>query len=222
MRIKINFSNSEVIFNDSLNKEVNGFINKVLGHGNKYHGSVSRYSVSSLQGAVKCEGGYSFPNGSYLYIASDDGEFMGAIMSGLMSNEGLHIRDMKYVNIEICDYDIGSKFDLVRTISPILISDGKKLVTFKDGNFIELLTEKSRKKLIYFGMNEKKANSLKLSLFHPENAKTASIPVGKAVNIGSKVMLYVEGHKDARKLMYELGFGKCTGFGFGAVSVNKK
>lgn len=222
MRIKVNFSSSKLVINDSLNKEVNGFINTVLGHGNKYHGSVSRYSVSSMQGATKCEGGYSFPNGSYLYIASDDGEFMGAIMSGLMSNTDLHVRDMRYINIEICDYDIGSKFDLVRAISPILISDGKKLVTFKDANFVELLTEKSRKKLIYFGMNERKANSLKLSLFHPENAKTASIPVGEAVNIGSKVMLYVEGHKDARKLIYELGFGKCTGFGFGAVSVNRK
>ena len=222
MRIKVNFSSSKILFYESANKEVNGFINKVLGEGNKYHGNVSRYSISSLQGAVKNGDGYSFPNGAYLYIASDDGGFIGAIMSGLMSNKDLHVRDMKYINIEICDYDIGSRFDLVRAISPILVTDGKRLVTFKDANFIDLLTEKSRKKLIYFGMDEKKANTLKLSLFHPENAKTASIPIGKAVNIGSKVMLYVEGHKDARKLIYELGFGKCTGFGFGAVSVNRK
>lgn len=222
MRIKVNFSSSEAVFNDSLNKEVNGFINRILGKGNKYHGNISRYSISSLQGATKKDNGYSFPNGSYLFIASDDGEFIGKIMSGLMSNEDLYIRDMRYTNIEICDYDIGSKFDLVRTISPILVSDGRRMVTYKDDDFIDILTKKSRKKLIYFGLDGKKANSLKLRLFHPENAKTASIPIGKAVNIGSKVMLYVEGHKDARKLIYEVGFGKCTGFGFGAVTVNKK
>ena len=222
MRIKINFSNSKIVFNESLNKEVNGFINKLLGEGNKYHGNISRYSVSSMQGAVKVGDSYSFPNGAYLFIASDDGEFIGNIMQGLITNSNLHIRDMYYTSIEISDYDIGTKFDLVRTISPILINDGSKQITFKDDNFIELLTQKSIKKLIFFGMDERKAKSLKLSLFHPENAKTASIPIGKSINIGSKVMLYVEGHKEARKLMYELGFGKCTGFGFGAVSVNKK
>ena len=222
MRLKLNFSNSKNVFNESLNKEVNGFINKVLGEGNKYHGNISRYSVSSLQGAVKNSNGYSFPNGSYLFISSDDGEFIGSIMQGLITKSDLHIRDMHYIGIEICDHAIGSKFDLVRTISPILISDGKKQITFKDANFIELLTQKSRKKLVFFGMNERMANSLEMELFHSENAETAAIPIGKAINIGSKVMLCVKGHKDARKMIYELGFGKCTGFGFGAVTVNKK
>ena len=222
MRIKVIFSSSKVIFNESLNKEVNGFINKILGEGNKYHGTISRYSISSLQGAVKNGNGYSFPNGSYLFISSSDGEFIGTVISGLINNQHLHIRDMEYIKMEICDYNVGSRFDLVRTISPILISEGNRFVTFKDDNFIELLTEKSIKKLIYSGLDEKKANTLKLQLFHAENAKTASIPIGEAVNIGSKVMLYVEGNKDARKLIYELGFGKCTGFGFGAVTINNK
>ena len=71
-------------------------------------------------------------------------------------------------------------------------------------------------------MNERKANSLQIELFHPENAETAAIPIGNVINIGSKVMLCVKGNKDARRAIYEFGFGKCTGFGFGAVTVNNK
>ena len=59
-----------------------------------------------------------------------------------------------------------------------------------------------------------------LELFHVENSNTISVKIGEAINIGSRVMMIVKGDKDARKLIYEIGFGKCTGFGFGAVSVN--
>jgi CRISPR/Cas system endoribonuclease Cas6 (RAMP superfamily) len=35
-------------------------------------------------------------------------------------------------------------------------------------------------------------------------------------------MLGVRGDKEARKKIYELGFGKSTGFGFGAVTIIRK
>ena len=222
MRIKLNFSNSKFVFNEFLNKEVNGFINKLLGEGNKYHGRFSRYSVSSIQGAVWNGDVYTFPNGGSVYISSDDAEFISLIIGGIMSASNLKIRDMKYINMEICDFEVGKSYDIVRTISPILISDGEKLLTFRDENFLETLIKKSRKKLISCGLNEKIANTLELELFHLEKANTLSIKIGDAVNIGSRVMLIAKGDRKARKLIYELGFGKCTGFGFGAVSLNEK
>lgn len=221
MRIKLIFSSSDYIFNERLNKDVNGLVNKLLGNGNKYHGSFSRYSVSDFQGAVWGENGFSFPNGGFFFISSDDADFMTSIIGGIMkSGADLYIKNMKYKGMDVCDFEVGKVFDVVRAISPILITDGKKLVTFRDKEFVGLLTEKSRKKLLRCGLDEKKANSLTLELFHVENANTISVKIGEAINIGSRVMMIVKGDKDARKLIYEIGFGKCTGFGFGAVSVN--
>ena len=48
------------------------------------------------------------------------------------------------------------------------------------------------------------------------------VEVKKQKNICSQVMLIVKGDKDIRKKMYELGFGKSTGFGFGAVTIIRK
>ena len=38
MRIKINFKENDKLVTQRLNKEVNGFINRLLGENNEYHG----------------------------------------------------------------------------------------------------------------------------------------------------------------------------------------
>ena len=44
------FNSSNEEFNKPLNKEINGFIMKLLGGVNDYHGKQSDYCVSTLQG----------------------------------------------------------------------------------------------------------------------------------------------------------------------------
>lgn len=223
MRLKINFSGSAKTFTRPLNKEVNGLVHKIIGADNEYHGAFSRYSVSSMQGGhMNKDGAIAFTDGGYFFISSDDAKFMETIIKGFLKNKkDLSIFDMVYNGWEIKDFIINDKFDLVRTISPILLSDGKKAVTFHDSNFIGLLTEKSIKKLIKCGYDEKIANTIKFEIFHPENYKTKMVEIKGVKNIANKIMLVVKGDKIARKALYELGLGKCTGFGFGAVSINK-
>ena len=221
MRIKIYFNSSDSVFKHPFNKKVNGFINKVLGANNNYHGKTSRYSVSPLLGAVKVDGGFSFPNGAHLYISSDDSEFITRIMIGLMEGNGTKIEDMYYVRTVICDFNVGSVYDLVRT-APLLLNYNGRVITVKDNDFTEILVRKTRKKLIHYGLSERIANTLNFKLFHEEKAKTVAIPIGNVINIGSKVMLVAEGSKKARRMAYELGLGKCTGFGFGSVTLNEK
>jgi len=129
---------------------------------------------------------------------------------------------MRYEKMEINDFIVNEKYDLVRTISPLLLSSKGKVITFKDADFIETLLEKTLKKLIKCGYDEKLVKTLNIKPFHFENAKTKMVQVGKQKNIGSNVMLYVEGNKKIRKALYEIGLGKCTGFGFGALSINNK
>ncbi len=224
MRIKLTFSNNIKPIHKPLNEEVNGFLNNVLGSKNKYHGTFSRYSVSSMQGGIMDEKGVlNFPNGGHIFISSDDYDFMGSILKGLsIKQDELYVFDMKYQRMEISDFIVNEKFDLVRTISPLMISVNGKNLTFEDEEFISVLTDKSIKKLIRCGYDVKSVKTLNVKLFHPENAKTKMVEVGKVKNIANRVMLYVEGNKDIRKALYELGLGKCTGFGFGAVTINNK
>lgn len=223
-RLKLNFSASNNRFRGVLNKKVNGFIHSLLGEGNKYHGTFSDYSISSMQGAVwNDDDTYSFPNGASVFVSSNNQDFINAIAVGLVSNKDLSIDDMHFTGFEVFEYKLRKEYDIVRAISPILVSTTeRRMLTFKDDGFIDLLREKSIKKLILAGVDERKANSIKFELFHPENARSICVKIGDAVNIGSRAMFIVRGNKQARETLYSMGLGKCTGFGFGAVSVNNK
>ena len=223
MRIKLNFDPNTKPIHNPLNKEVNGFINNVLGIGNEYHGKFSRYSVSSMQGGHMDKNGVlNFPNGGYVFVSSDSDEFISKFLRGISKKRNLlYVFDMKYKSMDIKDFKVNERFDLVRTISPILLSSkDKKVLTFQDEEFISILTEKSKKKLIKCGYDKNLVDTLNMRLFHPENSRTKMVQVGEQKNIASKIMLYVEGDKSVRKALYELGIGKCTGFGFGSVSIN--
>lgn len=225
MVLNINFKGNTDAFTKPLNKEVNGFINTCLGNGNKYHGNFSRYCISSMQGGhMDKNGTITFPNGGYIQVSSDDEEFLTNLVNGLMMNfnEGLCVATLKYKSFDVKAVEPYNEYDIIRTISPLYISKNSKSLTYKDDNFIEVLTDKSRKKLIHCGVSERIANTLNFKLFHSENAKTKMIECGKQKNICNQVMLYVTGDKRARLKIYELGLGKCTGFGFGAVTIIRK
>lgn len=223
MILNINFEGSGV-FDRPLNKEVNGLINRCLGENNKYHGSFSDYCISSIQGGKMSKGGLlMFPNGAYIQVSSNDKDFINDLVSGIIANcDNLSIGGLRYKDIDIGAFEPFKEYDIIRTISPLYISKNGRSLTFKDDNFIEVLTDKSRKKLMHNGLSERVANTLSFSLFHPENAKTKMIEIGKQKNICSQIMLYVKGDKKARTMLYEMGLGKCTGFGFGAVTIIRK
>ena len=223
MVLNINFK-GDAVFIGSLNKEVNGFINRCLGKENKYHGHFSNYCVSTMQGGkMNREGIISFSDGGNIQVSSYDVDFINDLVSGIVANsDNLSIGSLQFKSIDIDAFRPFKEYDIIRTISPLYISKDGKSLTFKDDNFLEVLTEKSRKKLIHNGLSERKANTLSFTLFHPEKAKTKMIEIGKQRNIGSQVMLYVKGDKAARTMIYELGLGKCTGFGFGAVTIIRK
>ena len=171
-------------------------------------------------GKMNKEGLIMFSDGAYIQVSSNDKDFINDLVSGIITNgDKLSIASLRYKNFDVNGFEPFEKFDIIRTISPLYLSNKGRSLTFKDDNFIEVLTEKSRKKLIHNGLSERVANTLSFSLFHPENAKTKMIEIGKQKNICSQIMLYVKGNKKARVMLYEMGLGKCTGFGFGAVTI---
>ena len=227
MRIKINFIGNDKPVTQRLNKEVNGFINRLLGENNEYHGKFSNYSVSPMLGYIidKEHHCLSYPEGAYIFVSSNDVTFMEKIINGLCFLSGdvfvgpLQLNKEKM--FEIDNFSVAKYYDIVRTNGPVIVKDDRKPVTFKDEEFLPILREKSIKKLIHNGIAEKDANSIKIELFHPEHARTEMHEIGRQKNIASRVMFRISGNIHARQTLYELGLGVSTGFGFGSVSLRK-
>ena len=234
MRIKINFKKTtESIpvrrFN-YLNKEINGFVNMLLGNNNEYHGKFSRYSVSPMLGYVfnRADKTIEFPSGAYINISTDDDVFMNRIVAGLLKIKSEVKVGHLYLNrdnmFNVSDFQIGRYFDIIRTTGPVIVKDGSEAVTFKsdEERFLKILRNKSVKKLVHNGIDEETAETLKFQLFHPENAREEVWEIGKQKNIVSRVMLVVKGNKTVREKLYNLGLGVSTGFGFGSVDIIRK
>lgn len=218
MRVKIQFENGNNKFPSSTQDAILGYVNSVLGTNNNYHGKFSDYNVSDLQGEKVIDESHRiiYPNGSHIYVSSPNMDFLSKF---LMDGHKYKLNDMSVKSIEVEPINVNTNYDVVRTYSPILLKKNNKQITFQDEDFIQLLTEKSKKKLIHNGISESDANTLKLELFHPENAKIQKRRVHNVTNIGSHIMLIVKGKENVRKKLYQLGLGYCTGCGFGFVNV---
>lgn len=230
MRLRINFQpQTQRQTSSVMNEQIYGFFNRILGKDNKWHGQPNQvHSISTMQGGVPDENGVlQYPEGGHIFVSSPDDEFILAVMHSVdFADDEISVCSMKLADIERCSVECfvpNEKFDIVRTISPVCLKNNEnRAVLFNDPDFIHILTEKSRKKLLKFGLGERVVGSLRFELFHPENAKVKTVMLHKQMNLVSKVMFVVKGSKTARKTLYEMGIGKSTCFGFGAVTINRQ
>lgn len=224
MRLKLYFGKSDTVFKNDLYDHTLSFLHKCLGENNKYHNAFSQYSISTPLGYKVKGDGVIFPNGGTMYVNSNDVNFINDLIKGILNQQKLSIGDMPYCGMEMFEYDVHSDYDLVRTLTPIVLrrKADRKYLTYKDGtDFFSILEEQCKKKLIHLGY-EKDAESLKLIPFHLENSKVKYVKFKKGCFPASQMMFIVQGTKTARKNLYELGFGSITGSGFGNIEINKR
>lgn len=223
MRLTLNFEPSERVFETPVEDFVVGFVQKMLGDGNKWHNSFSAYNISTMQGWDIKDGKIYFPKGGYFHISSIDMEFMKTITDNLLKcYDTAVLRDMKLKNFSFTADSIHSDYDIVKTISPILLkTKDNRIVTFKDDDFIRLLTEQCKAKLLHNGFNESDVRDFEIQPFHFEDAvvkytkrKNYSLPA-------SRVMLVIKGKPKCRKVLYEMGIGSSTGYCYGTVEIMK-
>lgn len=222
MRIKLTFGATSTPFTEPTQNYVNGVIHTILGKGNSYHDTFSNYSVSMLRGGKYTDKGLVYPNGGEVYVSSPDMEFIDTFLINLIHQQGLMLRDMKLLSYEVSEIKVHSDYDIIHTLSPILLKKDNRRITFKDDGFIERLNEQSMAKLVKNGLTEADLKGFVIKPFHFENGQVKLPKVNNVVNPSSKVMLVVEGTPIARKTIYEMGLGNSTGCGFGAVKVRIK
>lgn len=206
----------------------NGYINRVLGENNTHHGEKG-HSISSIQGGSmvdKSKGLIGFPNGrGWFYVSSNDKEFINDVEDALFDDDDCVVREGIKMDIFVhCEKDVNKYYDIVKTLSPILVSgtvDGNlHFYTLEDADYIDVLTQSTRRKLIASGIPEKTANGINIELCGKlENYKRKKdlVKIHNKFNFGSSVLLKVSGCKNARIALYNMGLGQSTGIGFGAV-----
>ena len=225
MRLKLFFTKSDTSYKDDIYDHTLSFLHGCLGKNNKYHSAFSNYSITPPLGYVVEGDSIKYPNGASMYINSNDNEFINNVVKGILNNKSLKIGDMNYCGMEMYEYNVHSDYDMVRSITPILLKNKEdgKYITYKDrDDYFKLLEAQCKKKLLHCGFNENKVNKLKFIPFHLENAKTKYVKFKKGCLPTSQLMFIVEGDRTLRKNLYELGFGNLTGCGFGNIEINKR
>ena len=144
--------------------------------------------------------GEKFPNGGYVYFTTNSDELMSKVAMALFNmNSSVAVGDLAYKNFEMSkDFHIHSDYDIVRTVSPILLKSNHKKITIRDDKFLSLLRERSIEKLVANGMDKTKADTLSIEMFHKENAQVIDMQYNGIHNFATKAMFIVKGHRQAR------------------------
>lgn len=203
--------------------EVNGFIyNHLFDRDEEIHSSFSPYSISGLQGLVTSDDSkHLVPNMEpYIQVSSNSDEITNKVVCGVIKtiNSKKKVLFGRCVTHILCEDDskVGKNYDVVKTLSPVLlIKDGKKL-TYRDEGWETLLTEHCRKKLLKNGIVD---DTFRIEFNKPENIKAKNVFVGNVFNPCTSFVATVYGKPKTRKAIYSLGIGGSTGSGFGAVEV---
>lgn len=76
-----------------------------------------------------------FSDGAYIQVSSNDKDFINDLVSGIITNgDKLSIASLRYKNFDVNGFEPFEKFDIIRTISPLYLSDKGRSLTFKDDN----------------------------------------------------------------------------------------
>lgn len=226
MIFNIIFEKTDKVIDFNNQHQMNGFIFTMLGEmAEKYHNAYSGYSVSSIQGGrmSPCKKGLVFDESPFVQISSNDNSVIGDFV-----NCALNAIDKKTANffglypVRIEGpyiFNCCTNYDVVRTMSPILVKkDGVKL-TCNDDGWVDALTDNCVKKLKHSDIVD---DTFRIVVGNKDNIHSKIVMVGEVFNPCTEGVFMVYGKRSTREVLYNSGLGNSTGSGFGAIRILKK
>jgi len=198
-----------------------GALHKWLGP-NTYHGEISLYSFSWLQGGKGTKGGLRFPNGARWFVSALDDDFLMRSIKGILGKPDIRW-GMRVERAEILPNPPFKEKGVVRFIaaSPIFIKrklspDETKHYLYTDPESDALLTENLQMKLREAGLSDEGV-SVRFDREYPR-AKTQLVTYRGIDNRCSFCPVFVEGSREQLEFAWTVGLGNSTGIGFGALN----
>lgn len=212
------------------------FNHDVLNDEADYHAGKHEYALSDIMDKVFDEDGkFSFKNEPYVIFSSDNSDLVTKVIENVLAKRP-KLMGLPFININVGDYEVHRKdknsYDIVSFMkSPLLLREKAynekrvNYVTVKDDNFIEKLTEQTKKKLLnlkFKPLSIKDVESISFKIFHPESAHVCRVDYKDRWNIASRVCLMVFGTPEARRALYTVGVGNSTSTCFGIPRIINK
>ena len=225
MILKIYFEENGMTIPFQHQDVLNGVFYRTLLKGNQeIHDNFSNYAVSSIQNCHKVEDGLMPYTGEEPFIQVSTPEENEHLIIKLLTALPIHIKaktklffGRAITNYEITEFDVNPyEFDIIHTISPVLIIKNGQRYTFQNTDkWEEMMNEICRKKLEHQGIID---NSFRI-VCDKSKLKAKSILVSTAYNKCTNFVGIVYGKPNTRKTLYNLGIGGSTGSGFGSVAI---
>lgn len=197
-----------------------GCIHKWIGANNDYHGRISLYSFSWLQGGRVKNGILSFPYGARFFISFYDSDVVKNIIRTILDDPAMFC-GMEVADISLTEAPNFTERDLYYCGSPILIKRRTENGSYRQFNYMDAesglyMKETLLSKMREAGMQEDdtldirfdtsyKGKKLKLVHYHDIGNKASLCPV------------IIHGKPETKQFAWEVGIGNSTGIGFGAI-----
>lgn len=220
MRLKITLTpNREIVPYNHL-PVLAGALHKWLGP-NEYHGEISLYSFSWLQGGRPTRNGLRFPRGASWYISALDDDFLMRSIKGILKDGDVRW-GMRVERAEVLPNPDFPDFGEVRFLvaSPIFVkrkleNGDTKHYLYTDLESDELLTENLQLKLTQGGLSNENV-SVRFDREYLK-AKTQLVTYRGIDNRCSYCPVFVKGTKEQLGFAWTVGLGNSTGIGFGGL-----
>jgi CRISPR-associated endoribonuclease Cas6 len=224
MRIKINFTESNVLLPINNQNIVNSYIHKCIGINNVYHDSKNDYCISMLCSGVLNDDKtlISYPNGCYITVSSLNMEFMNKLLIGIISNPNLY-KDIKFKNIEHINEIFINGWNHFTTLSPFIIKEYKdkknySFLTIDNIDFEFKVKEYLINKLSKINpLFIKDVENFDIKIHNHINHKVKYIKIHNVKNLANKCQIDIKCTKQIAELLYNIGIGQSCGCGFGTI-----
>lgn len=222
MRIKITFTGTDKQIPINNQTIVNSFIHKCLGENNEYHDAKNNYSVSMLNGGKLSDDKkyLKYDNGGYIIVSSNDTNFFGKLIVGMMSKPVFYL-DMKFKTFDYIQEEMGNGWNNFYTISPFII---KKYIDKKNYTFHKLTDSDFKDSIKQHIINKTKklypnidTSEIDVQITDYHSNKVKKIMIHGVSNYANRCNVSVFCNKVVAEMLYNTGLGQSCGSGFGCV-----
>lgn len=234
MRIKIKFTENKTPVPMRNQSDINYYVHKCLGEGNKYHDSKNDYSISNLQGGRESETktfqirngkkieakNLEFKNGGYIIVTSLNSEFLNDLIKGIVNNPEFKW-GMEYKNIEPIEENFFNGLNHFATLTPFIVKKytDKKTYTFatiNDDDFEEVVKSHLINKLTATNPDLNLDNFNVIIKKHPSHT-VKPFYIKNVRNQANNCHVSIFCSKEVASKIYNFGLGQSTGSGFGTI-----